>query len=447
MAELQDAAILAEAGKHQEASKILHKFLNRNPEDVKAVYILGEILLKEECYGLANVIFKYCCEKMPGQWECWNNLGRCQEEIYRWDDAEKSFQEALKLNTKNSFALGNMGMIAVNKAQPEKAISLINKAIAIEPDNQGFRFNRGLAHLMLRNWRQGWVDYETHLGKSRERKERKYQLEGELEPRWDGSKDKTIICYGEQGIGDQINFASCLPDLIRDSKRVVIDIDKRLQGLFQRSFPTAEVHGDLYNDHPTWLGEHVDAGVAIGGLPNFYRNADEDFPGNPYLVADPERRIQWRALFDSLPGKKIGLAWNGGVFRTGHHRRSLSLEQLKPMFAMNPGNTWVSLEYKEPELRGFEFIKHWQRGPMASDYDDTAAMVAELDLVVTVQTAIVHLSGALGVKCFCMVPDRPRFIYLLEGEKMPWYGSIKLFRQKFGKWPIPQVAQEIKCLP
>ena len=443
---LEEAAKLVGTGRGAEALKTVQKCLNADPANAKAIFILGEIAMDDECYGHAVTLFRRCTELQPREWECWNNLGRALEETYRWDDAERAFQESLRQFPRNSYALGNLGMIALNKGQPQRAIEYSSKALAIDATNPGFTFTRGLAHLMLREWKPGWIDYEAQLGKSKERKERKYS--DPVEPRWDGAKGQKVVSYGEQGIGDQINFASCLPDLIRDCGHVVLDIDKRLRGLYQRSFPGAIVYGDLYNDSPDWIGDYkFDAGVALGGLPRFYRNSDSAFPGTPYLIADPERRIQWRALFDTLPGRKIGLAWNGGVFRTGAHRRSLTPEQLMPLFEATSGDTWVCLEYKEPDLSGFGFIKDWPRGSRSHDYDDTAAMVAELDLVVSVQTSIVHLSGALGVKCFCLVPDRPRFIYLLEGTKMPWYNSVTIFRQKFGKWPIQEVAEAVKCLP
>src|SRR5678815_2207030 len=147
---------------------------------------------------------------------------------------------------------------------------------------------------------------------------------------------------------------------------------------------------------------------SIGTLAYHRRQHTQDFPGIPYLKADPERRIQWRALLDSLPGKKVGLAWVGGSRGTFRTRRSLSLEALLPILKVD-GVSWVSLQYMDPteeiaEMEAAHGIKihHWPRAAESQDYDDQAALVAELDLVITVCTAVVHLSGSLGKECWVL---------------------------------------------
>jgi ADP-heptose:LPS heptosyltransferase len=181
-----------------------------------------------------------------------------------------------------------------------------------------------------------------------------------------------------------------------------------------------------------------------------FRSKPEDFPGKPYLKADPERRIQWRALFDTLRKPVIGIAWTGGLNNTGKKKRSLKLEDLEPIFRSIDA-TWVSLEYRDrdDEIQAFYEktgiqIHQWKRATRTEDYDDTAGLVAELDLVVSVSTAVIHLAGALGKDCWVLVPNKPRWFYLLEGE-IPWYKSVKLFRQKQnGEWPIEEVSRLLK---
>lgn len=182
-----------------------------------------------------------------------------------------------------------------------------------------------------------------------------------------------------------------------------------MQGLFRRSFPEIEIYGTRNNPDKHWKDwRTIDYSCLIGSLAYHYRNKDTDFPGKPYLVADPERVTQWKSLLNTLPGQKVGIAWTGGMKNTFSHRRSMTLEEMLPILK-TPGVTWVSLQYKDPtaEIRAFERqygikIHHWKRAAESADYDDMAALMKSLDCVVSVQTAGVHLAGALGVKCFVL---------------------------------------------
>ena len=188
-----------------------------------------------------------------------------------------------------------------------------------------------------------------------------------------------------------------------------------------------------------------------GSLCREYRKKDEDFPRTPFLVADPERRLQWRALLDTLPGKKIGIAWTGGLDTTFKSRRSFNLESLLPILKV-PGITWVSLQYQDPTAEIAEFhgkhgipIRHWERAVgKGVDYDETAALVSELDCVVSVTTAMVHLCGALGKKAYVLVPKRARWFYSSPDQRHRWYDSLELYRQE-DKWPVEKLATKLKA--
>jgi tetratricopeptide (TPR) repeat protein len=401
------------------ANEVLNEDFNNNV----ALFIIGYCLLKAERFGLSYNINRILTQRVPHNPEPWNNMGMCHSERMDLDDAERCFRESLKRDPNSPQAMSNIALIEVNKRRPLKAIEWADKALKINSDLTGPKHNKSLACLMLKRWKEAWPLWDSALG-SEHRKFQRYVKE----PVWDGSKGKTVIIYGEQGLGDEISFASCIPDVIRDSKQVIIDCDFRLEGLFKRSFPEAKVYGTRFEKTVEWPFEYqIDASCAVGGLPRFYRNSDSDFPGTPYLKADPERRIQWRALLDSLgPEPKIGLAWTGGSLDTGSVARSIDLETLKPL--LNAKAHFISLQYKEPPDPKYG-IKHWSRATQTRDYDDTAALVAELDLVITVCTSVVHLAGALGVPCWVMVPNKMRWFYCLEGETLPWYKSIRMFRQ------------------
>ena len=232
-----------------------------------------------------------------------------------------------------------------------------------------------------------------------------------MEPEWQGEKDKRVILYGEQGIGDEICFASMLPDAIERAGHVILDIDERLEGLFRRSFPKASVYGTRNQVGLNWAKEdqQFDCSLAIAQIGEFFRTKDEDFPATPYLVADPDRLSMWKALFSSKRKPVIGLAWTGGIWQTGARFRKLQLEQLLPVMQSIDAH-FVCLQYKDASNEIAEFKKkhpeidivQYPYATLTKDYDDTAAIVAALDCVVSVPTAVVHLGAALGTPVIAM---------------------------------------------
>jgi ADP-heptose:LPS heptosyltransferase len=162
--------------------------------------------------------------------------------------------------------------------------------------------------------------------------------------------------------------------------------------------------------------------------------------------------VQWRALLDAIgPKMKVGIAWTGGKKNTGKHRRSLDLDDLLPILRQDA--TFVSLQYMDsPDILALQdthgiTIHHWRHAVQTADYDDTAALVAELDLVICVTTAALHLCGAMGQRCWVMMPKHPHWMFGISGDSMPWYESVKLYRQKHN-WVelIAEVATDLRNL-
>jgi len=434
--------------KPDEALRVVSEHLNEHFDDVPALVLASHILIDSERIGMAHSLSKLAAQMWPDESICWNNLGICYQKAWLLEDAEKCFLKALSRDKDDPLALCNLSYVYLEMGLYDKALSCADKAIKLDPKIPEGRYNRGVALLAMRQWEEGWKGYEYNLGKHQGRRERVY---GTV-PRWTGVNGLKIIAYGEQGIGDEISFASCIPDLQKENE-VVIECDHRLEGLFRRSF-NCKVYGTLRDKRgPGWFNEEKpDASVAMGSLPGFYRNSDESFPGTPYLVADPERRLQWKSLLDSLGSKmKVGIAWTGGIKRTGDKKRSLELDDLSPILRQDA--TFVSLQYKDsPEIEEFQQktgikVHHWKHATQTEDYDDTAALVAELDLVITVQQTAVHIAGALGVPCWAMIPRHPLWRYGVTGDTLPWAKSVKLYRQK-GDWihTIADVATDLRKL-
>ena len=442
-------------GNLEQALTVANGVLDENPENAWALLIVARIHLKQQRNGLAYTLLKRSLELAPNRYDIKRNLSAACIGMQRLEEARRILQGIRREKPQDDKALALLCLLVVYDCNPRLAIEMGEKALAIKPEQWDVHESLGYAHLMRGEWAQGWEGYEKFIGSSRYRPKKPPHDDC---PYWDGSDGLDLYVRGEQGIGDEISFASILPEIIPRMKSVTLDCDEKLGGLMKRSFPDAEVHSTRKTKQAEkdWLaGRKFDAHCLIGSFAFDRRKATADFPGTPYLIADPERRIQWRALLDTLAGKKVGIAWTGGYKNTFRARRSLTLDALLPILRV-PNVSWVSLQYQDPsdDIREFKgthgiAISHWARAAESADYDDMAALVAELDLVISVCTATVHLCGALGKECWVLVPSRPRWFYGLEGRGSPWYGSVELFRQLDEKWPIDEVAarlEEFACV-
>jgi hypothetical protein len=244
-------------------------------------------------------------------------------------------------------------------------------------------------------------------------------------------------------------FGSILPDVVKAAGRIVCAVDPRLIGLLSRSFPDVIFCSRKGKD--IVLPEPVDIThtIALGSLGRFFRNADEDFPGAPYLKPDPDRATMYRALLDSLgEGKKIGVMWKGGVGGLDEAERTLSLNDLDPLLSQDAH--FVSLSHL-PEAAGecgrfYDItgikVHHFGFATQTPDYDDTAALISQLDAVVCMTGTAAHCAAALGAETHVLVPKMPYWRYLHTGSTMPWYRSMTMHRQT-DKWPVEEVSEAL----
>lgn len=322
----------------------------------------------------------------------------------------------------------------------DEAMAHYERALALDPGDVQAHVNRSALLLLRGDYAAGWDEYEWRLRDPRHSPvHERFGL-----PFWDGGDPagRRVLVYAEQGLGDEIMYASCIPDLLARGARCLVDCEPRLERLFRRSFPQAIVHGGAQTDPPDWLlsAGGADWKVPLASLARHLRRSADSFPRIPYLRADPARIEHWRGRLATVPGRKIGLSWRGGVPATGRGARSLPLAGLAPLFQI-PGCSFVSLQYGEcaGDLEAIRHgagvqVHHWPEA--LADCDETAALLCALECTVSVCTALVHLGGALGCPMLVMAPLRPEPRYGGTGPRMPWYGSVQVFRQAaYGDWP------------
>ena len=374
-------------------------------------------------------------------------------EMRRPQDAADSFREALRLQPGSVQARSGVGYALDIQGDLDGALFQYQKALEIDPADVQTHLNRATIRLVREDYVRGWEEYEFRL-----RSPSHAALYARFShPMWDGAPlaGRRILIYGEQGLGDEVMFASCIPDLIVQAAHCVIDCEPRLAGMFRRSFPQATVHAGKQTDPVDWLADAgaIDVSIPSGSLPLHLRRSPDAFPPHRgYLRADPERISVWRERLQQLgPGLKVGLSWRGGVPQTGRGSRSIPLADLLPVLRV-PGATFVNLQYNRGsgelatlrERHGVD-IHDWPEA--IDDYDETAALACALDMTVSVCTALVDLCGALGRPVWVMAPVRSDFRYGLAGDTMRWYPSVRMFRQStYGDWApvIASVAAALK---
>jgi tetratricopeptide (TPR) repeat protein len=380
-------AAQAVAGLYRDAMTKLDESLRLDPGLAPAHRFRGVALLDEGELEAAAGEFETACRLEP-------------------DDAQSSLLLA--------GALQGLGRTA-------EAIARYRKLLARDPGHARAHASLALSLLGAGDYENGWPEYEWRLKLPADTIYRAYPF-----PFWRGEplEGKSILICSEQGIGDEIMFASCYQEIIDRARECVIESSTRLVPLFERSFPRARILPRDLSRMPDWNAlPRFDFHLPGGSLPSFLRRSVADFPRRrSYLLADAARVQYWRSRLEALgPGLKVGLAWTGGLAGTLRASRSLRLEDLQPLLQLE-GVRFVSLEFVEPG-----------RGPVwwreaARNVDESAALVAAVDLIISVTTTIAHVAGALGAPLWIAIPNAATWRYGWSGGSIPWYPHARIFR-------------------
>lgn len=446
--------IYGNIGMFNDAEEILERAIRARPHSVDVLNAQANVAWLQSAWPRAEQLFLAALELEPRNVALLANFGLCLHDTGRLEAAADALQRALELDPVHPDALVNAALVRLDLADAGGARALLQRALAVAPD---FPEAHALhAQLLLRQgqYEEGWREYEWRLrcGDAHDR-------EDTVLPRWDGAvaSSRALMIYAEQGLGDQIMFASCLAGVLTRVANCEVECDRRLLRLFARSFPAVRFHAQQTDLERPWAVRQVDAASHIhaGSLPQLFRGAREHFPVHSgYLKPDPVRIAFWSGMLAKLgAGLKVGIVWRGGVPRTRQSMRSIALPEWSPLLQMH-GVHFVSLQHGgcEDELREFAAnkgvpVSHWQQA--IDDCDETAALIAALDVVICVCGSVVHLAGAVGKTTWVMVPACAEWRYLGTGDTMPWYPAVRLFRQSIaGDWrgPLTEAAQLLSAV-
>jgi tetratricopeptide repeat protein len=386
----------------------------------------------------ATRAFQKAIESDPLFGLAWFNRGNCLREENRLSDAIAHYCRALALMPADAETRINLATVLREVRQFDASLALLDEIPPTSPHWPKAEFNRALVYFLRGEWGRGWEAYEARLALGS-------HARAIADCRWNGTPlgGRSILLLAEQGIGDQVMFASCLPDLVQQGANCFLECDARLVPLFGRSFPQITPFAKSPETEPLVRVGHCEVVEFLGTLPRFLRRRIEDFPpSGPVLQPDPDRAAKWRSSFARRGGAfKVGISWQGGRDAETRRRRSIPLALWEPIFRV-PGVRWVNLQYGPSAAEGVEAGRRLgialddgtDCDPL-SNLDDFAAKLAALDLVISVDNSTAHLAAAIGRPVWTHLPFASDWRWMLDRETTPWYPTMRLLRcQDLDQW-------------
>ncbi|MFC3070619.1 tetratricopeptide repeat protein [Phenylobacterium soli] len=431
-------SVLMDLGRAAEALPAIDRALALAPDDAALLNERGNALAALRRAREALAAYDRVIALEPGLAQVHNNRGNALVLLNRPGEALPAYARAAELAPADPQPLLNRAAALALLDRREEALTSFERAEALAPGDPTVLWNKSLLLLQLGRLVDGFALYEA--------RKRTREPAGSAfadRPAWLGDGDiagKTLLLHAEQGLGDTLQFCRYTPLARARGAKVVLRVQPPLKRLLQGLDPAIAVIGEDeavpdFDIHCPLLSLPLAFGTDLTSIP-----ADI-----PYLTPEPQLVAAWR---DRLgPGaRRIGLAWRGAPGHRNDHNRSLSLEALAPLFALS--GEWISLQrdLTPEEADRLASLGVRAMGDELADFADTAALVASLDLVISVDTSLAHLAGALGAPVWVFLPANPDWRWLFGRADSPWYPSARLFRQRsLGDWTVPmaEVAQAL----
>jgi tetratricopeptide (TPR) repeat protein len=433
---------MKDSGKPDQAIVAYEKDNQNNPNYAEAYNNLGIILKDKGYFDEAIMHYKNALHLNSNYTEAYNNLGIALKDKGYFDEALTYFEKALQSNPKLPITYFNLGAFFYETGQFDKAKQHYENALLIDMDYADAHYNLAHTLLLCGNFSEGWRELEWRW----KTEDFLYRQRTFLQPTWDGSslQGRTLFIYAEQGVGDEIMFASCFPDVIDRATLCIIECDRRLVPLFSRSFPAAQcIERSTSADSIQPVMPDFDVVIATGSLPLYLRSHLATFPQKrAYLIPDPVKVDRWRNLLTALgEGLKVGISWRGGKKPHVKKARSILLEKWEEIFSVE-GIHFINLQYgdckaelQEVKDRFGVLVHNWDDADPLKDLDNFSAQISALDLVISIDNATVHMAGSLGMPVWTLLPFVPDWRWMLHREDSPWYPTMRLYRQpSLGDW-------------
>jgi tetratricopeptide (TPR) repeat protein len=427
-------------GRPGPAEDAYRRALQTDAAHVAALTGLGALLTSLLRLDEAEATCRAALAVQPDGWAAQNNLGNALQQMQRYDAAIDAYRCATSVRPDHPDAWSDLGVALAAQGRMAAALAAHARALALAPNSPEIRCNRALALLKAGDLAQGFAENEW-----------RWRLpamppHGMTVPQWRGEalQGRTILLHAEQGLGDTLHFVRYAPLVAARGGRVVLRVQPPLVGLLRGMPGVALVLPDCAALPP------IDLHCPMLSLPHAFGTTLATIPGAPaYLAADPARLAAWRQRLPRHPGLTVGLVWSGAPRpqeKLAHHvdkRRSLTLAQLAPLAGV-PGVRFVSLQKGDAAAQGQvppAGMTLLDPMPLVADFADTAALVAQLDLVVTVDTSVAHLAGGMGRPVWLLSRYDGCWRWLTGRDDTPWYPTMRLYcQQEPGDWQ-PAIAR------
>ena len=441
---LARAQTAAQAKRFGEAAGICNDVLASAPDNASALALLGMIAAHTNDPERGITLLERAVTVRPGVASWYANLSALYRMVYRMQDALRVGQEAIRLDPQNADHLVNLSLVFTDVDDREHAMACLLRALGLRPEHADGHLALGQNLLAIGDFASGWLEYEwrnqTEAGKG--------TLPKMTSAAWNGMRipQGRLLMVGDQGYGDTIQFARYIPLIADRCQELVLGCSAEMGPLLS-TIPGVKQYCHRWTDVPG----HA-AHCRLSSVPGLVHTTLETIPANvPYLFADSARVTAWRQRLDAqLPQgvRRIGLAWTGRPTHPNDRRRSMPLSRLAPLASAGRAS-FVSLQKplpKSDEASLALFAGLTDLSSELTDFGETAAVIANLDMVITVDTAMGHLTGALGKPVWIMVPKASDWRWLLERSDSPWYPTARLFRQRTpGAWD-PVIAEVAAAL-